>query len=43
MRGVAFPNAKYGVIFAFIIIILVSIILYKDKFYNFLNSIIHFN
>tara|TARA_B100001057_G_scaffold178837_1_gene179627 strand:+ start:309 stop:467 length:159 start_codon:yes stop_codon:yes gene_type:complete len=38
MRGVAFPKAKYGVILAIIIIILVNFIYYKDeiiKFFNF--------
>ena len=39
MRGVAFPKAKYGVIFAIIIIILVSAILYKDRLTNFLNLV----
>ena len=32
MRGVAFPKAKYGVILAIIIIILVNLIYYKDFF-----------
>ena len=35
MRGVAFPKAKYGVILAIIIIILVNLIYYKDKISNF--------
>ncbi|MBD1167367.1 hypothetical protein IDG99_02745 [Pelagibacterales bacterium SAG-MED09] len=35
MRGVAFPKAKYGVILAILIIILVNIIYYKDKIINF--------
>ena len=30
MRGVAFPKAKYGVIAAIIIIVLVNLIYYKD-------------
>ena len=30
MRGVAFPKAKYGVIAAFIIIVVVNLIYYKD-------------
>ena len=30
MRGVAFPKAKYGVIFAIIIIVIVNLIYYKD-------------
>ena len=30
MRGVAFPKAKYGVIGAIIIIVLVNLIYYKD-------------
>ena len=37
MRGVAFPKAKYGVILAVIIIILVNIIFYKDEIAQFLN------
>ena len=37
MRGVAFPKAKYGVILAVIIIILVNIIFYKDELAQFLN------
>ena len=30
MRGVAFPKAKYGVIAAIIIIVVVNLIYYKD-------------
>ena len=30
MRGVAFPKAKYGVITAIIIIVIVNILYYKD-------------
>tara|TARA_B100001079_G_C15919579_1_gene301651 strand:- start:269 stop:424 length:156 start_codon:yes stop_codon:yes gene_type:complete len=30
MRGVAFPKAKYGVILAVILIIVVNLIYYKD-------------
>ena len=30
MRGVAFPKAKYGVITAIIIIVVVNLIYYKD-------------
>ena len=30
MRGVAFPKAKYGVILAVIVIILVNLIYYKE-------------
>ena len=30
MRGVAFPKAKYGVIIAIIIIVIVNLIYYKD-------------
>ena len=37
MRGVAFPKAKYGVIFAIIIIVIVNLIYYKD----FLKSLIN--
>ena len=35
MRGVVFPKAKYGVILAIIIIILVNLTYYKDKISNF--------
>jgi cell division protein FtsL len=35
MRGVAFPKAKYGVILAIIIIIVVNIIYYKETIYSF--------
>ena len=38
MRGVAFPKAKYGVILAIIIIILVNLIYYKDEILNFFNT-----
>jgi hypothetical protein len=38
MRGVAFPKAKYGVILAIIIIILVNIMYYKDKIFNFFSA-----
>ena len=34
MRGVAFPKAKYGVVLAIIIIILVNLIYYKEKIIN---------
>ena len=30
MRGVAFPKAKYGVILAIIVIIVVNLIFYKE-------------
>ena len=36
MRGVAFPKAKYGVIAAVIIIIVVNIIYYKETIFSFL-------
>tara|TARA_B100001059_G_scaffold147651_1_gene147610 strand:- start:706 stop:858 length:153 start_codon:yes stop_codon:yes gene_type:complete len=36
MRGVAFPKAKYGVIFAILIIIIVNLIYYKDKIFSLL-------
>ena len=36
MRGVAFPKAKYGVILAIIIIIVVNIIYYKETIFSFL-------
>ena len=32
MRGEAFPKAKYGVIVAIIIIVIVNLIYYKDFF-----------
>ena len=35
MRGVAFPKAKYGVILALIIIIVVNIIYYKESIFSF--------
>ncbi len=34
MRGVAFPKAKYGVIAAIIIIVLVNLIYYKDFLFS---------
>ena len=36
MRGVAFPKAKYGVILAVIIIIIVNLIYYKETIFSFL-------
>ncbi len=38
MRGVAFPKAKYGVVLAIIIIILVNLIYYKETIFLFLNN-----
>ena len=35
MRGVAFPKAKYGVILAVIIIIVVNLIYYKETIFTF--------
>ena len=35
MRGVAFPKAKYGVILAIIVIIIVNIIYYKETVCSF--------
>ena len=35
MRGVAFPKAKYGVILAVVIIIVVNIIYYKETIFSF--------
>ena len=35
MRGVAFPKAKYGVILAIILIILVNFIYYKETIFSF--------
>ena len=37
MRGVAFPKAKYGVIAAIIIIVVVNLIHYKDLLISLLN------
>ena len=36
MRGVAFPKAKYGVILAVIIIIIVNLVYYKESIFSFL-------
>ena len=35
MRGVAFPKAKYGVILAVFVIILVNLIYYKETILSF--------
>jgi len=35
MRGVAFPKAKYGVILAIIVIIVVNLIYYKETIFSF--------
>ena len=35
MRGVAFPKAKYGVILAIILIVVVNFILYKETIFSF--------
>jgi hypothetical protein len=35
MRGVAFPKAKYGVIFAIVAIIVVNLIYYKETIFSF--------
>jgi hypothetical protein len=35
MRGVAFPKAKYGVILAVVIIIVVNLIYYKETIFSF--------
>ena len=35
MRGVTFPKAKYGVILAVIIIIVVNLIYYKETIFSF--------
>ena len=37
MRGVVFPKAKYGVIFAIAIIIIVNLIYYKEIIFSFLD------
>ena len=37
MRGVAFPKAKYGVVFAIVVIIIVvNLIYYKETIFSFL-------
>jgi len=35
MRGVVFPKAKYGVILAVIVIIVVNLIYYKETIFSF--------
>ena len=35
MRGVAFPKAKYGVILAVIIILVVNLLIYKETIFSF--------
>ena len=35
MRGVAFPKAKYGVILAIILIVVVNFTLYKETIFSF--------
>ena len=35
MRGIAFPKAKYGVILAIILIVVVNFILYKETIFSF--------
>ena len=35
MRGVTFPKAKYGVVLAIIIIIVVNLIYYKETIFSF--------
>ena len=35
MRGVAFPKAKYGVILAIILIVVINFILYKETVFSF--------
>ena len=37
MQGVAFPKAKYGVILAIIIIVVVNIVYYKETIFSFFN------
>ena len=36
MRGVVFPKAKYGVIFAVAVIIVINLIYYKETIFSFL-------
>ena len=35
MRGVAFPKAKYGVVLAIFIIVIINLIIYKEKILGF--------
>ena len=35
MRGVVFPKAKYGVVLAIVIIIVVNLIYYKETIFSF--------
>ena len=35
MRGVLFPKAKYGVILAIVVIIIVNLIYYKETIFSF--------
>ena len=35
MRGVVFPKAKYGVILAIVVIIIVNLIYYKEAIFSF--------
>ena len=37
MARLAWPKAKYGVILAAVIIIIINLILYKDSIFSFLN------
>ena len=37
MRGVVFPKAKYGVLFAIVVIIVVNLIYYKEMIFSFFN------
>ena len=37
MSRIAWPKAKYGLIVAIIIIVVVNLIYYKDKIFNLLN------
>jgi len=41
MRGVLFPKAKYGVILAIIVIIVVNLIYYKETIFSFLNNCVN--
>ena len=36
MRGAVFPKAKYGVVFAIIVIIVVNLVYYKETIFSFL-------
>ena len=42
MRGVPFPKAKYGVILAIVVIIIVNLIYYKETIFSFFKWLCYF-